>query len=106
MKDVILAAVIMFAINTGISAQQKGNNPAPGTNKNQPGYVDNNNNGICDNYENRAQFGGRGQGRGNGNCNGNGPGMQKGQCVNRPGCMNRQALNMQCRRGNTAVKNT
>lgn len=84
MKKLILAAILTFAIGSGLSAQTKNSNPAPGTNKNCPAYVDNNKNGICDNYENNGgQCVHKGQGKGNGSC------MHNGQ-----GCMN-----MQGRRG-------
>jgi hypothetical protein len=86
MKKLILSAVLLVAISSGVSAQARDTTQGPGTNKNNPGYVDNNKNNVCDNYENRAQYGGgRGQGQG-----------QKGAnaTTNRQGCMN-----MQCRGG-------
>ncbi|HWI93228.1 MAG TPA: hypothetical protein VNT20_18245 [Flavisolibacter sp.] len=84
MKKLILAAILTVAIGSGLSAQTKTPNPAPGTNKNCTAYVDNNKNGICDNYENSGgQCTHKGQGRGNGTC------IRNGQ-----GCMN-----MQGRRG-------
>ena len=83
MKKLILAAIVMVAINSGVSAQVKNPNPAPGTNKRSPGYVDNNKNGVCDNYENNTrQYLGRtqGQGRRGGGC---GMGNRQG-CGNMP----------------------
>jgi hypothetical protein len=82
MKKLILAVILTVAIGSGLSAQTKTPNPALGTNKNCTSYVDNNKNGICDNYENNGgQCAHRGQGKGNGN----GSCMRNGQ-----GCMNMQ----------------
>jgi hypothetical protein len=87
MKKLILAAILTFAIASGLSAQTKNPNTNPGTNKNSPGYIDNNKNGICDNYENNSgQYTGRRQGKGNGSC------MRSGQ----------GRMNMQGRRGGNA----
>ena len=86
MKKVILAAIVTNAISNGLSAQTKNPNSTPGTNKSCAGYVDNNKNGICDNYENNSgqcAYGGQGQGRRAGYCTGNRQG----------------GMNMQCRRG-------
>ena len=85
MKKLILAALVTITIGGGLFAQTKDTNATPGTNKNNPAYVDNNKNGIRDNYENNTrQFAGRRQGQG-----------RRGDCRmgNRQGCMN-----MQCRR--------
>lgn len=71
MKKFILAAIITIAAGSGLFAQNRGNNPSPGTNKTCPGYVDANKNNVCDNYENNTrQFLGRGkaQGKGSGYC--------------------------------------
>lgn len=85
MKKLILAAIVTIAIGSGLSAQTKNPNTTPANNKNNSAYVDNNKNGICDNYENNTrQFNGRGQGQGRRGGNGMG---------NRQDCMNRQ-----CRR--------
>jgi hypothetical protein len=83
MKKLILAAMVTIVIGGGLSAQTKNTNGAPGTNKNNPGYIDNNKNGICDNYENNTRaFTGRGQVQGRrGSCGmGNGLGRMNMQC--------------------------
>jgi hypothetical protein len=86
MKKLILAAILTIGIGTVLSAQTKNTNPPPGTNKNSPAYVDKNNNGVCDNYENNTRpYAGKAQGQG-----------RRGGCGmgNRQGCGN-----MQCQRG-------
>lgn len=83
MKKLIFAAIVTVAITGGLSAQTKNTNPNPGTNKNCPAYVDDNKNGICDNYENNTRqcaYGGRGQGRKAGYCMANGQGRMNMQC--------------------------
>ena len=47
MKKIIMAAILLFAAGSALQAQNR-----PGTNnKNNPGYVDANQNNVCDNYE-------------------------------------------------------
>lgn len=82
MQKLILAAILTVAISSGLSAQTKNANTTPGTNKNNSGYVDNNKNGVCDNYENnnrQCTYGGQGQGRRAGYCMGNGQGRMNMQ---------------------------
>lgn len=65
MKKLILAAAIMIITGGTLSAQT--GNWQRGTNKNCPGYVDNNKDGICDNVGTcRGQGQGLRNGRGNG----------------------------------------
>ncbi|MGE5520897.1 MAG: hypothetical protein ACM3VS_13280 [Candidatus Dadabacteria bacterium] len=89
MKKLLLAAIVTFAISTGLSAQTTTDTTRyRGTNKNNPGYVDNNKNNVCDNYENGTRaYAGRGQGQGR-------RGAGYGMIGNRQGC-----INMQYRRG-------
>lgn len=55
MKKIILTAIFMVATSGFLFAQtNKPVNGAQGTNKNNPGYVDANKNGICDTYENNT----------------------------------------------------
>ena len=69
MKKIILTAIFMVATSGFLFAQtNKPVNGAQGTNKNNPGYVDANKNGVCDTYENTA-----------GNCVGKGQGRTRGQ---------------------------
>jgi len=86
MKKLILAAIVSLGITTGLSAQTKPATTSPGTNKNNSAYVDKNNNGVCDNYENNTRpYAGQRQGQGRrGDCN----------MGNRQGCGN-----MPCMRG-------
>jgi hypothetical protein len=82
MKKMIITAFILIA-TTGVLSAQKTNpgNTTPGTNKNNPGYVDANKNSICDNYEkNTGSFAGKGQGQCNGRGGGYGKGNGNGQC--------------------------
>lgn len=92
----MLAGLMLFAVASfanGQSQAQAGKNtarPAAGI-----AYVDENKNGVCDNYENRVACRGngraamnyrKGQGAGNGQCYGRGPcngqgrGRGRGQC--------------------------
>ncbi len=96
MKKLIIAAIMMIATSGVLSAQNtKPGNGTPGTNKDNPGYVDANKNAVCDNYENNtrpyARKGqglrqgmnkgkGAGNGRGNGQC-----GTGRGNCNGRRG---------------------
>ncbi len=81
MKKLFFAVLIMLGLGTIAMAQT---NPpggaAPGTRRANSSYVDKNNNGVCDYYENRANFPGRNQGNVNGNRGGNGYGPGAGQC--------------------------
>lgn len=84
----IITAIIMIATSGVMFAQTtKPGNGAPGTNKNMPGFVDANKNGICDTYESntgtcvrKGQAQGRkcGYGMGNGQCRSNMRGQKAG----------------------------
>lgn len=88
MKNMILAAIFMIAVAGTLSAQTtKPGNGTPGTNKNNPGYVDANNNNTCDNYENNTRPANVNRGQGQGR---RGAGYGMGNRQGRPG--------MQCRR--------
>ncbi|HRE37310.1 MAG TPA: hypothetical protein PK092_02615, partial [Chitinophagaceae bacterium] len=82
MKKMIFTAIVMIAMSGLLSAQTtRPGNGNPGTNKNNPAYVDANKNNVCDNYENGNRScvrNGQGQGRrvGNGYGMGNRQGRQ------------------------------
>lgn len=81
MKKLFLAAFIMLGL--GAVAMAQTNPPggaAPGTRRANSSYVDKNNNGVCDYYENNAGTPGRNQGRMYGNRGGYGYGPGNGQC--------------------------
>jgi hypothetical protein len=97
-KTFLILFVLALVSTTGYAQQGKGQGQRQGLNKNCPGYVDANNDGVCDNLgtancpyskgqnvgrANRGQARGqagvnRGQGMRNGNC----PGYGRGQCRN------------------------
>lgn len=87
MKKMILSAIFMIALGGALSAQTtKAATGNPGTNKNNPGYVDANKNAVCDNYENNTRrFARKGPGNrcGAGNGNGQCPTAKQGK---RNGC--------------------
>ena len=79
----MMAAILMMASSGVLCAQNtRPGNGNPGTNKNMPGFVDANKNGICDTYETSARPGvkGSGQGQGLNSGQGAGYGRAKGQC--------------------------
>jgi len=91
MKKMIVTAMIMMVTSGALYAQKTNpGNATPGTNKNNPGYVDANKNSICDNYEkNTGSFVGKGQGQGKGKGCGYGKGNGRGNgqcCPGRKGC--------------------
>ena len=89
MKKMILAALLMVAVAGTLSAQTTNpGNGTPGTNKNNPGYVDANNNNVCDNYENNKRHANAKRGQGQAR-RGGGDGI----------CNNKNRPNTQCRRG-------
>lgn len=76
----IITAFVMIATSGVMFAQAtKPGNGAPGTNKDMPGFVDANKNGVCDTFESNAGTCVRkGQGQApSPNC---GKGMGNGQC--------------------------
>jgi hypothetical protein len=76
-------ALAILAASMVINAQAPGNKGGKGlcngTFKSQA-YVDNNKNGICDNYENRNSGTPAQKGKGIGKCNGTGQGTGQGKC--------------------------
>ena len=90
MKAKIFLAGLTFVVVAAFASAQNpvgkkgnGNGTCNGTTK-CAAFVDANNNGICDTYENRTQnaTGKRGNGNGNGTCTGNGQGQGKGKGKN------------------------
>jgi len=81
---IFLTGLVLLAFTAVVNAQNpvggKGNGygrcngPCKGTT-----MVDNNKNGICDNFENRKGNSGGQRGNGNGNCNGTGQGQKQGK---------------------------
>lgn len=93
MKKIILAVLVLMGTLGPVSAQNGPPAAQRGTNKNCPGFVDVNKDGICDNlgtakcmYNNGLGRGqgrmGMGMGRGTGNCNGQGVRNGTGRGVN------------------------
>lgn len=89
MKKLIFTAFIMLASTGALFAQTNTPAKGKGTNTNSPGYVDKDNDKVCDNYENntRSYYGkGKGQkngkGQGLGRRNGRGCGGGLGTCGN------------------------
>ncbi len=74
MKTKLFITGLAFFAITSLGFSQGNPQDKPGRNQggNQPAWVDENKNGICDNYENRTP----GQGRGKGYCSGRGQGFQ------------------------------
>lgn len=87
MKKLIIAVIFLIATGGALSAQTtRPANSIPGTNKNNPGYVDANKNAVCDNFENNTRaYKGNGQKRGNGA----GYGRRSGQCRSTMPCNQR-----------------
>lgn len=79
----LLTALAFFAMTTiGFSQNQQQQDQSGRKQGNCPAWVDENKNGVCDNYENRTP--GQGRGNGNGYCGGRnqgqpGKGMMNGQ---------------------------
>lgn len=83
-----ITGLALMALTTFVSAQESnggGMGKCNGTGKGTS-YVDKNNNGVCDNSENKttgtAVKKGKGNGNGTGKCNGTGQGCGKGQGKN------------------------
>lgn len=96
----MIAAILMIATSGVLSAQNtKPGNGNPGTNKNMPGFVDANNNGVCDTYEsgNRQAVKGAVQGQRLNKGQGSGYGKGNGRCGS-PATQGRGAWNRGCRR--------
>ncbi|MEO7488533.1 MAG: hypothetical protein ABIU77_15595 [Ferruginibacter sp.] len=83
MKKLLIAAILVIATSGVLSAQNtKRGNGAPGANRNVPGFVDVDKNGICDTYDSsgRSAVRGTGQGRRMNKGQGAGYGRGNGQC--------------------------
>ncbi|MBK8496637.1 MAG: hypothetical protein WAR78_03705 [Ferruginibacter sp.] len=82
MKKLMIAACLMIATSGVLYAQNtKPGNGTPGTNKDNPGYVDANKNAVCDNYENNTRpYARKGQGQGPNRVKGAGYGKGNRQC--------------------------
>lgn len=84
---IFLAGLALVVVAAFASAQnpvgKKGNGTCNGTTK-CAAFVDANNNGICDTYENRTPnaTGKKGKGNGTGTCTGNGQGQGRGKGKN------------------------
>jgi hypothetical protein len=74
----IVTGIALVAATTLLNAQNQGNGNGNGRCKGVA-YVDNNNNGICDNYENKPQGKALQRGQGKGKCNGTGKGRNQGK---------------------------
>jgi hypothetical protein len=79
----LLTSVFMLTTMLVVNAQNKTTNPVKDNGAQTTVFVDSNNNGVCDNYENGTN---KGQGFGKGNCVGKGQrngkqnGFRNGQC--------------------------
>jgi hypothetical protein len=82
-----ITGLAFMAVSALASAQnpgtqrRNGNGRCNGTGEGAA-YVDNNKNGICDNYENRSTNVSGNKGKGSGKCNGKGQGQGKGKGKN------------------------
>jgi len=85
-----LTGLAIIAITTISFGQNSGTTNQPASSGKGVAFVDENKDGICDNFENRngkdqsargryGNKGGSGYGNGRGNCNGKGPGKGQGQ---------------------------
>ena len=78
-----LAVMAMSAVTMAQTSTTKGKAVATNrTTTTRPAYVDNNKNGVCDNYEARHANGTVGRGHGNGRGRGNGLGLGQGHGPN------------------------
>lgn len=75
----VLTGFFLLATAIVVNAQNKTTDPVKENGKQTTGFVDKNNDGVCDNYESGAK---KGPGYGNGNCNGQGKQFKyrNGQC--------------------------
>lgn len=76
----LMAVTALASTQDPVAVQGQGNckSPCNGTGKGVA-FVDKNNNGICDNYENRTANAANNNGNGNGKCDGTGKGQGKGK---------------------------
>ncbi len=74
-----LVAGMFFAANTLEGQNKAGNNEKQSTPQtSRPGFVDNNGDGVCDNYDGQRPGKGLGPGNGNGEGRGQGKGLGRG----------------------------